>query len=557
MDKTISISLGGFSFIIDENAYDSLKKYLDQIRISLGNMEGIDDIMSDVEIRIAELFKERLLGREVVNILDVKHVIEVMGEPEQYVDEGSENTSNHKSISEIKKKKLYRDPKDKVLAGVLSGLAHYLGVETWITRVAWIVLFFADIPLTGTMFTILSYVILWIILPKAETTSQRYEMLGKTADLENIKKTVIQFSNEVKETTTNTSSTIGQILRSLAKIALIVFGCIFILMGVAFLITAILVFVISAVSIPFIFFQNSFDHTWQDWLAKALVFLVIVIPAIFSIVIGARLISPRVKLNKFLVLGSLGSWIASIVGVAVLSLTVVKNYANEINFSEKNSYSVTQDTLVVEFKEHQFKGKKRMNFGFDFDSSEFFKIDGETLREIPKKIEVYQSDDDQIWVETVYFSKGSDMDDARKNAEKIEYNYQLNANGKLSLDAFFKLSENAKIRSQSIVINLYLPKDKLVNFKNIKTVITKVKGSNFENYEDGINKFYKFVDEKLECLNCIHADTSIVDSTNGEKLNNLTEGINIQDGDDKIIINKNKIKITDGTDSININVLGN
>lgn len=198
-----------------------------------------------------------------------------------------------------------------------------------------------------------------------------------------------------------------------------------------------------------------------------------------------------------------------------------------------------------------------MNFGFDFDSSEFFKIDGETLREIPKKIEVYQSDDDQIWVETVYFSKGSDMDDARKNAEKIEYNYQLNANGKLSLDAFFKLSENAKIRSQSIVINLYLPKDKLVNFKNIKTVITKVKGSNFENYEDGINKFYKFVDEKLECLNCIHADTSIVDSTNGEKLNNLTEGINIQDGDDKIIINKNKIKITDGTDSININVLGN
>src|SRR5690625_6040191 len=132
MDKTISISLGGFSFIIDEVAYNKLKKYLDQIRISLGNIEGVDEIMSDIEVRIAELFKERLSGREVVNSFDVEHVIEVMGEPEQYVDEDAEGTTSFKQSSETKKKKLYRDPKDKVLAGVLSGLAHYIGVETWI-----------------------------------------------------------------------------------------------------------------------------------------------------------------------------------------------------------------------------------------------------------------------------------------------------------------------------------------------------------------------------------------------------------------------------------------
>src|SRR5690625_6023824 len=64
MDKTISISLGGFSFIIDEVAYNKLKKYLDQIRISWGNIEGVDEIMSDVEVRIAELFKDRLRSEE-------------------------------------------------------------------------------------------------------------------------------------------------------------------------------------------------------------------------------------------------------------------------------------------------------------------------------------------------------------------------------------------------------------------------------------------------------------------------------------------------------------
>src|SRR5690625_7231935 len=108
------------------------------------------------------------------------------------------------------------------------------------------------------------------------------------------------------------------------------------LMVIGFLITLILFFVISAVSIPFTIFQNSFDHEWQDWLAKALVFLIIVIPAIFSVVFGASLISSRVRVNKFFAFGSLGLWISSIVGVVILSLGVVKNFTNEINFANRS-----------------------------------------------------------------------------------------------------------------------------------------------------------------------------------------------------------------------------
>ena len=120
MDKTISISLGGFSFIVDDRAFFKLKNYLDDIRRSLQGMEGTEDIISDVEVRIAEIFKEKLGVREVVNEQDVDHIIEVMGRPEQYVDEDLEektsyqsgNTYKQSSPGEKTKRKLYRDPND-------------------------------------------------------------------------------------------------------------------------------------------------------------------------------------------------------------------------------------------------------------------------------------------------------------------------------------------------------------------------------------------------------------------------------------------------------------
>src|SRR5690554_6103355 len=100
MDKTIAISLGGYSFIVDDAAYLKLKQYLDDIRRSLNGMQGVDDVISDIEIRIAELFKQRMGNREVVGLNDVEHIIEVMGTPEQYANEdetqsGDKSTGHH------------------------------------------------------------------------------------------------------------------------------------------------------------------------------------------------------------------------------------------------------------------------------------------------------------------------------------------------------------------------------------------------------------------------------------------------------------------------------
>src|SRR5690606_17444589 len=272
MDKTISISLGGFSFIVDDRAYLRLKSYLDEIRHSLHGMEGTDDIISDVETRIAELLKEKLGVREVVNESDVEYIVGIMGRPEQYMDEEDvepkstyNNSSKNYTSAESVKKKLYRDPNDKIIAGVLSGIAHYLGIDTWITRVIWIVLFFADSVISFTTFTVLGYIILWIILPKAETASQKYEMFGQAGDFETIKKNASQAASEMKGVASDASNVIGKIFHIIGKIILVFIGIMLICTGIGLIVAAIALLVSSAAEIPSQFFGYVVDYTWQDW----------------------------------------------------------------------------------------------------------------------------------------------------------------------------------------------------------------------------------------------------------------------------------------------------
>src|SRR5690606_19139803 len=373
MDKTISISLGGFSFIVDDRAYLRLKSYLDEIRHSLHGMEGTDDIISDVETRIAELLKEKLGVREVVNESDVEYIVGIMGRPEQYMDEEDvepkstyNNSSKNYTSAESVKKKLYRDPNDKIIAGVLSGLAHYLGIDTWITRVIWIILFFADIPLTGTMFTILSYIILWIILPKAETASQKYEMYGQAGDFETIKKNASQAAAEMKGVARDASGALGKIFHVLGKIILFFIGFMLICSGIGLIIGAIALLISSATEMPFQFFGYIVDYPWQETIAKIIVMLLMVIPALLFIILGARLISDRVKVSRTLVFTLIGIWFIAGISGTVLGVSIAKNFTRDIEFSDKKSFAVSKDTLTIKFNEFKNSGKYKFKW-FDND----------------------------------------------------------------------------------------------------------------------------------------------------------------------------------------------
>jgi len=187
MKKTININLAGFVFYIDEDAYEALQKYLNNIRTYLGNTEGKDEIIDDIESRIAELFSEK--QKQVITLTEVNEVIEVMGQPEDYM---SEEEPEEKKSYQQSSKRLYRDPDSTVLGGVCSGVGHYLNIDA-----VWIRLIFLAMVWSGV--SILFYFILWAIIPKAETTAQKLEMKGKAATFNNIEDYVRKGYENVKD----------------------------------------------------------------------------------------------------------------------------------------------------------------------------------------------------------------------------------------------------------------------------------------------------------------------------------------------------------------------
>lgn len=108
MKKTLTVNLGGTVFHIDEDAYQLLDKYLANLRIHFRKEEGSEEIMNDFEMRISELFNERVrLGYEVITIEHVEEVIKRMGKPEELFEGEEEKNIRKKPGHKLFRKKRF------------------------------------------------------------------------------------------------------------------------------------------------------------------------------------------------------------------------------------------------------------------------------------------------------------------------------------------------------------------------------------------------------------------------------------------------------------------
>lgn len=193
MKRTSTISLGGMNFTIDDDAYDVLNQYFLDISKRFPEDEK-EEILRDIESRMAELFTFKLRSRNVVNINDVNEVIDVIGHPDQFDDESgdsseskkteekkSEKKRNYDNSSRKRNRKLYRNGTDKFIGGVASGLAVYFDLDPVVMRILFVVLAFASLG-----WGILIYLIFLIAMPEANTKAQLLEMQGIEPNLENI-----------------------------------------------------------------------------------------------------------------------------------------------------------------------------------------------------------------------------------------------------------------------------------------------------------------------------------------------------------------------------------
>ncbi len=189
MKKTINVAIGGCSFTIDEDAYNVLNEYLERFKAAIDRTGGSSNVMEELEVRIADLLKEKLGSRQVIDLAMTREVIGKLGYPEGYNDvddqgNGAQETCYHYSGTDGERpvRKLFRDPDDRKIAGVCSGLALFLGVDVVLIRVIFLVALICG----SAGFWI--YLVIWIAAPEARTAAEKCELRGIPANAENIRR---------------------------------------------------------------------------------------------------------------------------------------------------------------------------------------------------------------------------------------------------------------------------------------------------------------------------------------------------------------------------------
>ena len=344
MKKVINITLGSIVFAIDEDAYGALASYLEQIKSNLKNGDDTKEIIDDVEIAIAEKFIARKRSEKMaVTSIDVEAVISEMGSPVEFgaSEEGEsapQQTAAPKESAAEPKKRLYRDPDNAIVAGIASGIANYFDIDPVIVRLIFVIsIFFNGLGL-------LAYIILWLVVPVAQTTADKYAMRGERVTLrdisERVKKnldnieqfdysktkgvwyTLRGFLDKLFQILGSILAFIISVLRYVVGIGVILAGA----FGTAGLVAAYSVILLSEK----VMFGAEVQQVFETLQGTALgitalvsLFITIAIPLIVAIVVGVSLLAKRnyFTVQKTVTLGVL--WIvAGVLAATTIALQV-------------------------------------------------------------------------------------------------------------------------------------------------------------------------------------------------------------------------------------------
>ena len=569
MNKTLSIGLAGFSFTIEEHAYIKLSDYLNALRSSLDASEA-DEVMHDIEIRMVEIFRDSLGKREVINDTDVEGVIAQIGTPEKieeqeeaYYSEKNSKRTSHSGAEYSDKRQLFRDPERQKIAGVCAGLAHYVGMDITAMRAIWLGVFILGIftaAISSSLIALL-YIILWIVLPKAETAADFLKMKGKPMNFDNLKNEsnkLVQFANEstqrVGEIYIENKPYINNAGSGIWNVVRYVLGGIFALISFSCLIGVFVVFGFMGTNdFPPINEMNFyFDNDGMKYTIMAMIILGSLIPALLFALLSIKLISPKTKLrNTGWVLGAL------FLGLIALSTYFGVSMARKDMFlkghkedTEEVSINTTSDSVYVDLKQIVIP----QNFlGYDDDL-------------YSDKVNVFKKN----WIH-VDVTRKADIKTPYLIIKKEArgYNIPLNVsvpvevvNNKVILPNYIKYPYEHRFRDYSIEYELVVP-------QNVVVLPIKKDGINFDGdlNGDGIDDDDENSDDDQANIriekNKISVNGSTIEYNSNDKDSIIINGKKVPNSQaDKVMdsmkssikkMNKNvDIKIKDGKDEISI-----
>ena len=484
MKKTLTINISGSIFHIDEDAFEKLQAYLRTINAHYGTSEEGREIIIDIEARISEIFQEKLGSKDqVVTVEMVEEVITIMGKPEEIFatddDTIDEETTGAEAVSGKRKRRLYRDPDHRVLGGVASGLAAYFGIDVVFIRLLFVLLF-----IFGYGFALLVYIILWIVVPKALTTTQKLEMKGKKVNISNIEESIKDEYKEVKENFEKMRDKsgpqvrdgfdrvidfLGSALRLLLKVVIILLGIGFIFAGFVSLISFIgsMIFAHSFFG-PFADFHfpgTLFPKVFLDGASITLftigILIVVGIPLLLLIFAGIKLLFNFKTNNKVIGFSALAAWLGGIILLIILSFSQVKGYMHSsTRYSETFDLPAFQnDTLYLKCIDNVDYDWHEKNI--DFDRIKIIVKDDEEMIIGEPTLDIERSYSDNFEVKLRKKARGRTQDRAVENAEGIRYSWNQN-DSLVIFDEYFTLDEDSKWRNQRLHITVKVPEGKVV-----------------------------------------------------------------------------------------------
>lgn len=336
MKKALQISLARTLFTIEEDAYTRLSAYLESVRAHFATTEGRDDIVSDIEGRIAEQFTES--GKTIITMSEVDSVIGTMGRAEDLGGESQDGDGAAPSDTQ-NTRKLYRDLDNAVIGGVSAGFAKYFGIDA-----LWIRLLFIFL-VVSTGLGVIIYIILWIVIPAAKTPSQKLEMSGSPINLETLSETLREKFNEVDtHRDGRLSRAFGRLGRALrliitgigSRIIPLVRIVLGVILSAASLIgiVASSIFALVVVTSPvdrFIDFPltdiMSLPHAYS---MVGAAYLALFIPLVFIFIFGASLLRKKSLMSSPFGFGLLGLWCLALVALGALGFRTGLSYSDYI-----------------------------------------------------------------------------------------------------------------------------------------------------------------------------------------------------------------------------------
>jgi phage shock protein PspC (stress-responsive transcriptional regulator) len=590
MKKVININFQGRVIPIEESAFELLKAYTDSLRRCFAQEEGKDEIINDIESRIAELFGETLKkGSVCITDDQVNAIIDNMGRPEELEQgtaqsgAGAQSSNAHQAGSEpgsfaprgkffrdendkivggvcsgianylhidpsivrvafvlatigwgtgvllyivlwavlpgskmqpgAKTKRLFRNPEQKVVAGVASGIASYLDIAVWIPRLIFAlplilgiftslintlfdVWYWSNEPISHIVFSsfggtfLIVYLVLWGIIPEARTASEKLEMRGEKVDLNSIKTTIQEdlqafavraekwgkdvsdkaqdFGKDVSQTVKTTAQTASSSVTPVAKSGIsrlgtaigIVFKAFFMfIFGViafSLLITLVAILIAGTAVFPLKdFLLDGFTQHLLAWLFLLFFFGVPIIAIVTSLI--RRLMGVKAG-NKYIGYTFSGLWVIGLISGILLAASIKKDFMVKVR--DRKESSLTQPTnskLQVRLKEANIT--RSFGPGIKFDG--LTKLAGDSIQMSNIKLMIEKSSDSLYHLNSTRVSYGKNDEKASSALSSMQFGIEQN-DSVLLLDRGIILPPSAKFRNQKMILTLLVPVGKKV-----------------------------------------------------------------------------------------------